>query len=124
MHSNPEMEHVKIRGGEAYGGTPRRFPWPHHRAGFITLFPLSKIQGANNKTKYLDYILRHEGGHLIGSLSDLPQETEDNIMKPPTITTYRYLKKKNINFTPEQIRAMKQEIEEVNLTTISIGYSK
>ena len=110
-----DVWHTKARNGESYGG---HNSFDCGSAETITTFPLNGILDTRNKERYLDYIIRHELGHTLIPLKDLPEDATDCAMKPVRFATDEYLAVKNVEYTPEQVRAIRTNIAKFNLDTM------
>ena len=83
--------------------------------GAVTLHPLDSLKSEQDKLRFLQYVFRHEPGHMIGGLQDQAQDSEDSIMKPVLEATPELLAAKNIEFTQEQIEVIRAYIERYNM---------
>jgi hypothetical protein len=119
--SNPEHWHTQSRGGEAYGGGLYRvnIDRPGGEYFFIGINPLERIEDDRDQNLFLDYILRHEAGHILGGFEDLPEEAQDNIMRPLQSATPQNLRAKNLDYTPEQVATMKRNVTYINCDTVA-----
>lgn len=120
IEDKPRHWHTRSRGGEAYGGgcellTPDQ---PEGTYCFIGLNPLNALGSELDRQRYIDYIVRHELGHVFGGFVDLPEDSEDNAMKPIVKATASHLGKKNVDYTPEQIKRIRENLRQINLATI------
>ncbi|MCB9359606.1 hypothetical protein H6503_06770 [Candidatus Woesearchaeota archaeon] len=115
---NPKDWHTKKRNGEAYG-----FQNNYNVNGgtiILTTAPTRDLSG-KLEDKHLDYIIRHEFGHLFIPAHDLPEDAEDNIMKPIVESNPEYLTRKNIDYNPEQIKSMQETLAKWNSNTMNIS---
>jgi hypothetical protein len=114
----PNQWHTISRNGEVYGGGcySLKPETPDGSYAFLTLKPLQNLD--SQKVKYLQYVLRHELGHNLGGFCDLSKYSEDNVMKPLVKATRYFLRRKNIDYTPQQIETIQNNLRIENLETI------
>ena len=101
--------HVKSRGGENYGLSSKVSPKGLAYC-VLTTYPLARIEDPKHKDTFLDYIIRHELGHVLIPDKDLPEDAADNPMKPLKSATPEYLAVKNIEYTTEQIDSINSRL--------------